>query len=83
MLKGATLFLLVFVFITPQTRGFLGGVFAHTGENLQAYAPFSYILLGLLLAAPVVSLFVMKTWPEREEPENPMAKYRREVPDED
>jgi len=83
MFKGASLFALVFILIAPKSREFLLGVLTRTGENLNAWAPFSYIALLLLLAAPVVSVIVIKTWPEHVEPENPMAKYRRETPQDD
>ncbi len=83
MFKGAALFMLVFIGIAPQSRAFLSAVFTSTGENLKAWAPFSYIIVGGLLAAPFVSLYVMKTWPAREEPENPLAKYKNEIPFED
>jgi hypothetical protein len=78
--KGSALFMLVFVGIAPQSRAFLGNVFNHTAEFLIAWSPFSYILLAMFLAGPLVSVFVMKTWPEKEEPENPLAKYKNEVP---
>jgi len=80
MFKGASLFALIFILIAPQSRAFLMGVLIKTGENLNAWAPFSYIVLALFLAALFASIYMMKTWPEREEPENPMAKYRREEP---
>jgi hypothetical protein len=83
MFKGATLFALMFIFIAPQPRAFLGGVFTHTLENLNAWAPFSYLAILLLVAAPIASVVVVKNWPERVDPENPMSKYNRELPYED
>ncbi|HTS62132.1 MAG TPA: hypothetical protein VMH28_08905 [Candidatus Acidoferrales bacterium] len=80
MFKGATLFALVFILIAPQSRAFLLDVFTKTGENLNAWAPFSYLVVAILVAAVIASVYMMKTWPERQEPENPMAKYRREEP---
>jgi hypothetical protein len=80
MFKGAILFMLVFVGIAPQSRAFLTGVLAHSVESLNAWAPISYLVLLILLAAPVVSVMVVKSWPVKVEPENPMAKYRKELP---
>jgi hypothetical protein len=80
MFKGAALFALVFVLIAPRSRAFLGGVLNSTVENMNAWAPFSYLALLILLVAPVVSVMVVRSWPAREEPENPMSKYNRELP---
>jgi hypothetical protein len=83
MFKGATLFALIFILIAPKSREFLITSIGQANENLSKWAPFSYIVVALLIAAPIVSFFVIKTWPEHKEPENPMTKYRREVPEED
>jgi hypothetical protein len=79
MFKGATLFAIIFLLIAPKSREFLAGVLAQTGESLNAWAPISYIAVVLLLAAPVVSVLIVRNWPARVEPENPMAKYKREA----
>lgn len=82
MFLGACLFALVFILIAPPARAFL---FAHlTGgaEWLKAWAPFSFILLAILIVAPLVAFYIMRTWPVHVEPENPMAKYRRDPLDE-
>jgi hypothetical protein len=83
MFKGATLFALIFVFIAPASRKFLGGLLAQAGENLVHYAPYSYAGLILLLVSAIGAIIMIKTWPAYVEPENPMAKYKREVPFED
>jgi hypothetical protein len=84
MFLGAVLFVLIFVLLAPQSQAFLFGLAAGAGEFLTAWAPFSYILLLILLAAPCVGMYIVHTWPQRVEEENPMAKYRREMPaDED
>jgi membrane protein implicated in regulation of membrane protease activity len=79
MFKGSVLFAMVFILITPQSRAFLLGAL----ENLNAWAPFSYLAILLLVAAAIVSYMVVRKWPERVEPESPMAKYNREAPYED
>lgn len=83
MFKGATLFLLVFVAITPQSRNFLINLFAQTSDSLDAWAPLSYWFLAGLVAAFVLSIVMVKTWPARAEPENPLTKYKNQVRFED
>jgi hypothetical protein len=40
--------------------------------------------LLIVLAAPFAGMYIVHTWPQRVDEENPMAKYRREMPlDED
>jgi hypothetical protein len=72
--------MMFFVFLAPQTRNFLGGVFAGAGKFIADWAPFSYILLLLLGAAMIAGIYLIRTWPERVDAENPMAKYNREDP---
>ena len=70
--------------IAPQSQAFLLGLATGAGAFLTAWAPFSYIFLLILLAAPCVGMYIVHTWPQRVDEENPMAKYRREMPlDED
>jgi hypothetical protein len=74
------LFLLVFILIAPQSRAYLGARVATAAAWINAWAPYSYILLLLLPIAALASAYVVRKWPVRVEPENPMAKYRKEVP---
>jgi len=84
MILGLVVFVLVFVAITPQSQTYLGGLTTVAGAWIANWAPFSYILLLILLAAPFVGIHLVRTWPAHVEEENPMAKYRRELPvDED
>jgi hypothetical protein len=71
------------ILIAPSSRAFLVANLSATAEWMVKWAPFSFILLAILLAAPVVGFYLMKTWPVHVEPENPMAKYRREAPVDD
>ena len=77
---GLGLFVLVMILIAPASRTFLIANATASGEWMVKWAPFSFIVLLILLAAPVVGIYLMKTWPAHVEPENPMAKYRREAP---
>jgi hypothetical protein len=84
MFLGAILFILFFIGITPQTRHFVVGAAAGTAAWIVDWAPISYILLLILVAAPFAGMYIVHTWPQRVDEENPMAKYRRELPlDED
>ena len=84
MLIGLILFILVFLAIMPQSQAFLLASAASVGAWIAAWAPFSYLLLLILPAASFAGIHLMRTWPQAVEPENPMAKYRREMPlDED
>jgi hypothetical protein len=79
MFKGATIFFLVFVFIAPTSRTFVFKLAGQMSDNLDAWAPMSYVFLGVLVAAFLLSIIIVKTWPTRAEPRNPMAKYKKEV----
>ena len=80
MFKGAALFALVFVGIAPQSREFLTKFFTQTSDQISASAPMSYVAIGLLVAAPLLSVIIVKSWPQRQDPQSPMAKYRRQLP---
>jgi hypothetical protein len=80
MFLGAILFLIIFILLAPQSRAFLTGLMVNFGTLMTAWAPFSYILVALLLGTLFAGLYVIQSWPAHVEPENPMAKYRREAP---
>lgn len=79
-LMGLVGFVLVFVMLIPQCQTFLQGTVSGASAFLHDWAPYSYVLLALIATAPMVSAYLLYTWPPREEPENPMAKYNRETP---
>lgn len=78
---GCILFGLIFVVMTAQSTGSLQARVEHTVTWIHAWAPFSYLIILMLLVAPFISMKIMNSWPKREEPEDPMAKYRREASD--
>jgi hypothetical protein len=80
MYLGAFLFMMFFVLLAPQTRNFLAGVLLGASTFLEAWAPFSYLIPLILITALGFGVYLIRTWPEREDPENPMAKYNREDP---
>lgn len=77
-MTGAILFLILFLLIAPKTRAFIVGMMGHSGDWLNQYAPFSYAILALIGFAGVISLALMVRWPKVPEPENPLAKYKRD-----
>ena len=80
MFLGAFLFILFFVLIAPQSQAFLLGLAAGAAAFITGWAPFSYVFLLILVAAPFIGMYLVHTWPQRADPENPMAKYCNEIP---
>ena len=73
---GCILFGLIFVLMSAQNNGTLGERMNQTFTWIHAWAPFSYILIALILIAPIVSMKIIASWPKHVEPEDPMRKYR-------
>ncbi len=73
---GCILFGLMFVVMTAQSNGTLQQRMDHTFAWIHGWAPFSYLIILLVLVSPLIMLKVMNSWPKRVEPENPMKKYR-------
>jgi hypothetical protein len=80
---GLFLFILIFVLMAPGSQAFLGASMSGASKWMAAWAPISFFLLALLFVAPIAAIYLIKTWPVHVEPENPMAKYRREAIDEE
>jgi len=78
--KPTILFTVAMLMLLPATNAVLTGRLGTFGAWLGAWAPFSYLIVALVLAAPVAAIQMMLSWPKHVEPENPMAKYRRESP---
>ena len=80
MYLASMLFALVFVLIAPPCRKFI----AEHLDQINAWAPYSYILLLLVLIAPIAAMVVINRLPKIVEPEDPMKMYRtEELPSED
>lgn len=77
-MKSTFAFLVFFLLIAPKSRALLTGWMNDAGMWATAWAPFSYLIIALLIAAPVAAMLLMMKWPKTEEPVNPMAKYRHE-----
>ena len=73
---GTVLFALFFLLLAPTTRAMIGGVVTGAGDWLDKWAPYSYILLAIVVIVPTLAAFVLIKWPEPPEPENPLARYK-------
>lgn len=83
MILRTGIFLGAFLMIAPQSREFLVSHVTSAGEQIHAWAPFSYVAVMLFLIAPFASMYLVQKWPEKPEPEDPMAKYKKDIPFED
>ncbi|MGP8246133.1 MAG: hypothetical protein ACLQVN_16635 [Bryobacteraceae bacterium] len=80
---GAIVFLIIFVLIMPGIRQPLFQRLGGAGDWIGKWAPFSYIVLALFLAATIAALVLMIKWPAAPEPEDPLAKYKKQDIDAD
>lgn len=77
-MKATAAFLIFFLLIAPKTRTLLTGWMGDGADWLTKWAPFSYLIVALLLVAPIAALILMVKWPKPVEPENPLARYKHE-----
>jgi hypothetical protein len=77
-LLGIGLFVLIFLMLMPSYRGMLEHSLSATGDWIGKYAPFSYLVLALILIVPVIATIVIMNKPNPPEPENPLARYKAE-----
>jgi hypothetical protein len=73
---GTILFGLFFLFLSSKARAFVGGAFDGAGDFMGKWAPYSYVVLGIIVLIPTVAALVLIKWPEPPEPENPLARYK-------
>ena len=78
---GCFLFGMIFVVMSAQQTGSLQARMTNTWAWIHNWAPYSYVLIAFLMLAPAVMVHLMHTWPKYVEPDDPMAKYRREASD--
>ena len=76
---GCALFGLIFLVMTAEANGSLQARVAHTVSWIHGWAPFSYLLILILVLSPAISMQIVARWPKYVEPEDPMAKYRRQA----
>jgi hypothetical protein len=77
-MKATALFVIFFLMIAPKSRALIELWTADAGKWFVAWAPFSFIILALAIAAPIAALMLMVKWPKVQEPENPLAKYKND-----
>jgi hypothetical protein len=77
-MKATAAFLIFFLLIAPKSRALLTGWMTDAGNWVVAWAPLSYIIVALVIAAPIAAMLLMVKWPKPVEPENPLARYKHE-----
>jgi uncharacterized membrane protein len=78
-MKATIVFVIAMFLLCTGTHAVIGSLGAFGGW-LGAWAPFSYLIMVVVIAAPLAAIRMMLSWPQHVEPESPMAKYRRESP---
>ena len=73
---GLGLFIAVFAMLMPSSRAMLGNALTGAIEFIVNYAPFSYIVLAVILIVPVVAAIMVMNVEPPPEPENPLARYK-------
>lgn len=81
MFVGPIAFLLFFAFLSDTVRGKTFESIGAVMHWIDVYQPGSYLIVGAFIAAPLLSLVLVKSWPKPQEMENPLTRYRREHPD--
>jgi hypothetical protein len=79
MYKGAALFLMIFLAINQQTRTFISEAIGRVPENFDSWGANSYVILGGLAAAALISLLMVKFAPRRADTANPVTKYKKHI----
>lgn len=77
-LVGIGLFVVIFAMLMPASRKLLDTSFTGAGDWIVKYAPFSYMVLAVILIVPLVAAIVVMKAPGPPEPENPLARYKAE-----
>jgi len=75
-MKGTIAFILFFLLIAPKSRALLAAWAGDAGKWVIAWAPFSFIIIAIVVAASIAAAVLMVKWPKIEEPENPLARYK-------
>ncbi|MBZ5726554.1 MAG: hypothetical protein LAP87_16330 [Acidobacteriia bacterium] len=76
MMWATAAFLIGFLLISSSSRATLGGWLGNASKWIGDWAPFSYVIILLVIAASIVPVVLMARWPRREDPVNPMARYK-------
>lgn len=75
-MKGTIAFIVFFLLIAPKSRAMLAAWVEDAGKWVIVWAPLSFIVIAIVLAASIAAAVLMVKWPKVEEPENPLARYK-------
>lgn len=75
MYIGAILFLLVFVAIHPESRGYVIGLFDTASVSVRNGGSFSFFLVVIAIVASLLCLLLVKFGPVRHDPRNVFSNY--------
>jgi len=77
-MKATAAFLIFFLLIAPKSRALLTGWMGDAGNWVVNWAPLSYLVVLLVIMAPIAAALLMIKWPKPAEPENPLSRYKHE-----
>lgn len=83
MFLGPFLFLLFFAFLSATVREKTANIIGTVMHWITLYQPLSYVVVMIVIAAPLISFLLVANWPRTPDPENPLLQYRRENMDSD
>ncbi len=78
MIWATVAFLVAFLLISSSSRALFVLWLGQAGKWIGDWAPFSYLIIFLAVAASIVPVYLMMHWPHRVEPVNPMEKYKHD-----
>ena len=78
-MKATFATLIMFLLIAPKSRTILAGWMGDAGTWMAAWSPLSYLIVLLVVAAPIAAAVLMLKWPKAPDPENPMARFKDEA----
>jgi len=73
---GSLLFAMIFALLSPQIREWFAAALVSDGEWMNKFAPYSYVLLAVILIVPIFAVLGVFNAPKPAEPENPLARYK-------
>jgi len=78
MCFGPLLFLIFFAFMSATVREKTANVIGTITHWINLYQPMSYLVVIVVILAPLLSFFLVAYWPRTQEPENPLLRYKNE-----
>jgi hypothetical protein len=73
---GTALLTLVFILLAPQSRAILTSAAVRSGDWIERWAPYSYLVLVAGFVVPLIAVLIVFKWPTARPIENPMARYK-------